>query len=296
MSLVALPDVYEYPVASIIRLKNELGTVLAAEFTDVPLVGDDLTRAVVIIQSVLRWKCLKHTLVESSLSHVIGRKLSAAAWIDLAHALVGNRLQLSRLQAYSPWAVQLVDEFVPVQILKVEEGRKPDGTRGARLTVKVLAGPPAAMRLSWFWTGPQLDARAVKLGFDRVGRPEDPPKPHVLHHCRELVGLRCHALVSAMASRDVPGLTMMDPGKFVDRNRSLIKLRYRPVSQYPCPLDLPVFRECHYCPADQAKCPLACLDVPGRIGPCEGCGDMEALMPADPAVTRCEACLRVPPA
>jgi hypothetical protein len=228
-----------------------------------------------------------------SIRHSVGQTLTPELLQEIAWRLAGNVPRLQRGQPVPPWNRQADEEFVPVQIFRVQKIRR-FGNVSVEWSARVLAGTSVGLTVHKTWSDKLCRAIAQRLGFGKpwqAGRYED---------AVELFGLRFYVLIEPKLCGTSPGFETIwyddaeekiRPGSFYDYNRTIIRMRQRPDDFFPCPQGLPHSLPCRLCVFGQDQCPAATHGRTYTQRRCDSCERDDAYFdPTFPTRVLCVEC------
>jgi len=228
--------------------------------------GDGFGALIDDLASALASRGVDREVVADSCRYLLGGPLSPTDLAVLSWRLAGNVDRLKAGLAVTPWSVQRVDEWMPIQVLSCRPARDRRRRRGVYLAFRALAGTGCPVSSEQFWTSEQCWFFATALGFERrrrLGYDGDP---------RNFVGLRLHGLFTPASCRfgslRFDGLRVT--GALSSHNRELIEVRAR---ASPCPRGHSHL--CSSCPVGYTgadRCRYATHPEPWSARPCAGCG------------------------
>jgi hypothetical protein len=230
-------------------------------------------------------------VLRESLIHLAARRLSREMLVEEAWRLAGNVERLQQFHPVPPWNRQVCDEYVPVQVTGVLPQER-DKREYAELTLRVLAGTPAPSVIRKTWSKKFCAWMARSLGFPR------PWQPSHFEDVRQLAGLQFYALIEQRLCGTLPVFEKVwtdaedrkvRPPSCYDHNRTLINLRYRPLSAYPCPGKFKPAAPCHACPLGLEACPLAVHTKTFKTQWCRHC-QKEAAFDSELSAVMCAKC------
>ena len=140
----------ETPSFNIREIERRRETLIAGVLT--PYVGHKFNPDEVSIQLHQALPTgIPYDAVFESTRYLAGQQFERKDALGLAWRLAGNIKRLKEGQTVLPWTVQFTDEWVPLQILRVERTRDHRNRIGYSCTFRVMAGSPAAMKIINFW-------------------------------------------------------------------------------------------------------------------------------------------------
>lgn len=197
---------------------------------DTTITGSELSEIADALRRALPGT-VKRDVVFESVRHLVGRKLTAYTAAKLAWRLAGNLARLKAGESVRPWVGGLSGpEYLPLEAIKATPLRDARNRLGYELSFMVLAGTPAAEKVSRYWTNAQVRWVAMRIGFSA------PWGKYPFHKGTEIVGLRLLVRADPELSRGgVIGFTACEeqPPSFVSWNRKEV-LRFR-MHIEPCP-------------------------------------------------------------
>ncbi len=241
----------------------------------------DINRLVESIRGMLP-AGVTYDAVFESVRYLAGKPLGELDAIRLAWRLAGNINLLKAGQPVPPWSLQRHDEWVPLQIVKIFRTRNSKDQLGFDVTTRVLAGTPAPLKISSFWSVRVVRLVASKLGFSR------PWDKYPFHTAQELVGLRFYGLIEAIRSRGRPEFHEVEcSDSFIKWNReNVLKLRLR----VGCKCPAGFLHKCHLCAYGYDRCAAATHPKTFTIGNCAGCGGQDVPFDPDDSWPHCVKC------
>ena len=225
-------------------------------------------------------RCSKDVVL-ASVQPYIGRPLTAELRDQIAWHLAGNQGRLQRGRPVGPWTVQREQEWVPLHTVRVVKLRD-RGRVGYRASFRVLAGTPAGLVISHFWSASAIGLVARRVGFTH-GDGLYPFSRGV-----ELVGLRMLALLDPERSYDLPGFRTTDcsPGLIRWNRKNVLSIRVRRPG-HPCPFS---YRHpCWRCVVGFVDCPAGTHRYTYEIGECPTCGK-ETVFDVEDETRECVSC------
>lgn len=223
----------------------------------------------------------RDVLVES-VRYLAGTVLTEVEAIRLAWRLAGNLPRLRQGLPVHPWIVQQQDEWVPLQILRCVSTKNPRGQIGYDFTFRILAGTPAPLKITQFWSRRVAKYVARQIGFSA------PWGTYPYRFARDMVGLRLLGHVEAQLSRTVPVFRdIAGTNSLIQWNRrQVLKLRLR-VGQ-SCPERFT--HACARCPIGYRQCPAGTHAETYEIGRCSRCNNDDALFDPEDTLPDCVSC------
>ena len=224
------------------------------------------------------------TLFES-VRNLAGVSLTRQSAVRLAWRLSGNLKLLKAGTAVPPWTTQFCDEWVPLQILRIERTRNSYNKVGYNASCRVLAGTPATMKIQHFWNVKATSAIACKIGFSQ------PWGKYPFKGGYSMVGLRILGLIEARRSRSQPSFFQVScPASMLKWNRdNVLKLRCR-ADGLRCPNNYR--HECTKCAIGYDRCPAGTHFRTYRIGTCSRCATENSLFDPEDIMPDCVECMR----
>lgn len=260
-------------------------------FTDTVVQGgalDDLTTAIhEELPEKITWEVVYESLVSLAGTTLTEDLLDATAW-----RIAGNVPRLALHKPAVPWCRQEVDELVPVQVTNVHYGYTPTKKPGGTFELTVLAGTPASMVLSKFWTIGYCHLLKSMLGFSA------PWGAYPFEDIRQFVDLRFTVRISSALSGTSPQFEKIwqendriKPQSLFDWNREIMRRRAR--KRFKCPMNYELEDvKCHYCWLGQDRCDAATHELTYQQRLCESCEKTAWFDPAAPQDDLCIACYR----
>lgn len=214
--------------------------------------GDEFNRFVIDLHSLLP-VTVSIDIIYASVMNSAGKPLSREYLQALAWRLAGNMKLLKDGIVVPEWLNQTTLEWVPISIRSVTPGKSYSEKPGCFVNYLVLAGTPAGLSFTTFWTINQARLMAYNLGFKTKGKNKFPFTSFV-----ELTRMRFYGLLDPQLSKD-NSASFSDfrvPGTVLKYNREILKTRFR---LNPCPLGYELHElACHNCPVGYGTCIAGC--------------------------------------
>lgn len=198
--------------------------------------------------------------VEGSVEGVAGQVMTDQVLDVTVWRIAGNLSRLSRKEdgVVPAWTGQRRAEWVPAQVLSASRCRNGTGKVGYAFTFLVMAGTPAGLRMTKFWSDQFCRFAARSFGFNTRPPPRhgDKPARGQFRHPTELVGMRLTAFVEPrLSTPSSPGFEKMRFGAAdLTWNREQLKYRDRLLPAYACPHKVPDAVPCFRCPHGAKSC------------------------------------------
>lgn len=200
--------------------------------------------------------------IMSSVSKLITREnIIRTIW-----RLAGN---LDKLKADIPvheWLYQTELEWVPIFIYRVNKGKNYNNKTGFFVEYRVIAGSPAGLKFTTFFSMPYVRFLAKSLGYKSSRRYD-----FRLHDGKELTGMYLYILLDPKLSKEnKPGFYhFYVPASYKKLNLEKIKFRRRIVK---CPMDYSLSEmPCHLCPMGYDSCLGGCRPKTLYLKGCPRC-------------------------
>lgn len=191
-----------------------------------------------------------------------GQKLCLKTAAEFSWRLAGNLDNLINGIPIMPAGRQLVDEWWPVQILRLDHAYK-RGKTGFNVRFRALAGSYCPHVFEHFLSRPSCAVIARSIGFSRS-------RPYA-HHSH-LVNLRLSVFIEAARSLESPFFREVACSATMrDYNAALIDIRIR---NKPCPRDYTHL--CESCAVGCATCPAAVFQKDLVVKHCDKCDSEQA--------------------
>lgn len=220
--------------------------------------------------------------VFESVRHMAGETLVELDAIRLAWRLAGNLRLLKAGHPVPPWTAQRADEWVPLQVLRIVKTRNAKEMIGYDVTTRVMAGSPAPLKLSSFWSIRVARYVSSQIGFSRPWHKYPYSEPV------DLVGLRFYGLIEAARSRGKPEFHEVQcPDSLKQWNRdNVLKGRLR--VGISCPQQFQ--HACRVCAIGYDRCQYATHSKTFNVGFCNSCGTENAAFDPDDPSPHCADC------
>jgi len=275
------PALPAYSPTAIRALARKLTVQVAAGYDYAELRGNALDGFVAAFRAVVEG--VPYSVAYETCRPLVGKILRRDVVETWAYRIAANRALLLEGTPVLPWTTQAGDEWVPVQVLDGVPDMDRWNHPGMRYTIAFLAGSPAALHGTRFWTREQASFLSGHLGFTRSFS----KKALKFGHSSQLVGLQFYAFVEARLSKDSPTFEKVDVSQSMRvRNKDLLRRRLRPEGG-PCE-PMKFDWACHHCAVGRDRCDLAVHARTYESRFCNECGNEAAF---DPTVTdQCVAC------
>ncbi len=188
---------------------------------------------------------------------------------EMAWRLAGNTRRLTQGRAVPAWRVQVMAEWVPLQILWARREPNRRGNPGALFGFRVLAGTPAGKLIERWLSRKQCYIVARQMGFtyprgDNDGLPYAAPE--------EFVRLRLLGLVLPELCRDGPQFQDIQVSPtLLAWNKEILKRRARVHPKFRCQKDLPASFPCWKCPIGFLQCAAGTHRLNWKVQECSKC-------------------------
>ena len=234
-----------YNINSILRMRGCLLDEVFRPFFDCAIVGGSFRS---LVAAVSRRMKAQPDVIFSSLTNLLGCKLTEQTAKDTAWRLAGNRTRLQRGLAVPPWNVQKYAEWVPVEIRSWEAARK-RGKYGGNYVFVILAGTSCSLKIRVFWSS------AVSQYVSRMVGYTSNKRSYPIHHPSELVRMRLLSLIEPRLSFDFPSFWKVTAASYLNRhNLRIIQLRRRRAGKYIISCPSGFSWPCYQCPAGYNDC------------------------------------------
>jgi hypothetical protein len=193
---------------------------------------------------------VSYTTVFDSVQELAGAELTPTLLYSTLWRLAGNLDTLRSGTAVPPWHGQRTLEWVPIVVLAYKSHRTQKNKIGGLFTCRVLAGSPASLELTKFWSRGFCQLLSSRIGYSAPWR----KKP--FKHSTQLVQMRLMVLMDPEWSQpNLPAFSeICGTSGLIRHNQEIIKKRYK--DGWKCPRG---FRhECHSCFVGYKECPAAC--------------------------------------
>lgn len=227
---------------------------------------------------------LDETVLFESLRYLAGRPLETPEAMTVSWRLAGNLKRLRGGTPVVPWASQVANEWVPMQILKISLGKTGTVTQriGYLVDLRILAGSACPLRVTAFWSRELAGMLSRRIGFSGAYGKYRYTGPADLTNLR-LIGL----LEPERCKQHRPGFHEMKvPPSFVDYNRkNVLRMRCR---VDPCPRDYT--HPCSRCSVGYTECAAATHRLTYISKTCQICTNAEAMFDDDVSREMCIEC------
>lgn len=209
---------------------------------------------------------VSHDAVFESVRGLVGSLLERKAAAEFAWRLAGNLSLLTAGQPVVPWTVQIKDEWIPVQILRVDQSQR-NYRPGYLFQCRVLAGSSCPMIFEQFLSRGSCAGISRTVGFNRTM-----PYTNGLH----FTNLRMWVGVEAARSAESPQFQQVDcSSAMLAHNKKLLEIRTR---AQPCPRNFQ--HMCEHCDIGYDECIAAIFPKRLEKKLCENCNEVRYFDPS----------------
>jgi hypothetical protein len=255
--------------------------------------GPSFTQFVSEVTSLLPPR-VRSEAVTASLECLAGRLITEDVLKMTMWRLAGNLELLARGDCIPPWTHQPYAEWVPAQILSALRHKTHRGKMGHIFTLVILAGLPAGLKVSKFWTDRAVRYIARAMGFARwpPGPRSSKPAINLLQNPTELVNMRLTIMIDPdLCVGEGPAF---DRTKVLDRdvrfNKDQLKYRARRDPAHACPFSMPDAVPCFRCPKGTVSCRAATHPVDLEFRLCPTCHFDRAAFDPSVSTAMCLKC------
>lgn len=267
-----------------------LRDAVGLEFLNTTPRGADFDRLVDLVIEVLDPKLHRQTVADS-IQNLAGTPLDDKLIDDTAWRLAGNLKRLRQRRAVPPWHGQKLPEWVPVQVVSCRRSKSKKYQSGATVGFRVMAGTPCPRIVLKWWSLKQCRFYSTDFGWSKPGGGKSGPPRYPYSAPEQLVGLRCHVLITPDESTTEPGfLVPRFPAEVAAWNSDMIKRRLRSGPTYRCPAGLPDSFPCQKCPRGYTTCKAGTHRLDWVERPCPVCGKQDAYFDPEGAADQCVDC------
>lgn len=215
---------------------------------------------------------IRRDVVYETTRQLLGHELTTELAKEFAARVAGNLHRLRANLPATPWVGQREDEWVPVQVVRVELGKRREQI-GHYISVVVLAGGCCPSRLTRFWRREMFGAMSARVGFTpRWGK-----LPFTA--AEQFVSLRFMAKIEAARSAEQPIFTEVGvPASHKDWNLAVLKRRFKII---PCPNGWT--HVCHHCAVGLEACAAATHLKTYEMKFCHSCHENVPFDPESPS-------------
>lgn len=255
-----------YNIDRIIKLKQKIINEILFQYFGLPLVDDDYKDLVKQILKVLPVG-IDYDVLFQSMSNVVGLPINDKIAEELAWRLAGNVHNLKKGKIVNPWKTQLINEWVPVQVISVnptvkfyKDKNKSVNKQAAYIRLKILAGSPSSLEMTKLWTNDYIRYLRTEFGFSNWNKLKiqgtfSKTNNYPFYDVTELFRLRFLVLIEPNLCRDGPSFEKLKcPSSYKTWNREIFKLRHR--IDFQCPKNY--IHQCYECPIGFDQCKAAC--------------------------------------
>lgn len=247
--------------------------------------------------------------VVDSIRPLAGRKLDVETGTELCWRLAGNYTKLLAGETVQPWAKQVDNEWVDVQVTNVvdmirtfksKDSVGPDGNpiyvgrHGVEVSFLILTGSPAGRRFSKFMSFDLCDLLKSHFGFDKFNRERYSTKGAVsrwpFSEAIEFYGLRVQIKLSPalIVGQEIDFRECRASSSTKRWSRQIMSMRLR--EEFNCPAGYPDRFPCHKCPKGFEACPAACHPRNFVKRPCPRCLRDSRYFNLDSPLQHCIGC------
>lgn len=203
---------------------------------------------------------VSHDALFESARVLAGDPLSRKTAAEFAWRLAGNVHLLNASSPVLPWTIQVKDEWVPVQVLRVEAAVK-NYRAGYVFSCRALAGSPCPMVFEQFLSRASCAAISRTVGFNNTM-----PYTNGLY----FTNLRMWVGVEAARSNEAPQFQQVDCSSAMQQyNKKLLAIRTR---AQPCPNNFSHL--CEHCEVGYDECVAAIFPKRLEKKLCEICQEI----------------------
>lgn len=284
---------WRHNIPEVFKLRREIRTALSLVCSEpTPKIGEEFEILVEAIGEHLP-KSIDYDTLFESVAHMAGEPLVPRLLDSVAWRLAGNLDRLRRRRPVVPWHHQNFAEWVPVQVMAARPRAAGKFKPGYTFSFKALAGTPAGLTMTRFWSRKYCFFVSKHMGFSRKRRSQrDERMPErKFYDPRQLISLRMLALVTPELSNREPGFEKIHlPEPAMKWNREQMDRRDRLKPGYTCPQGFPPSILCHRCHFGYAYCPAGTHRLTYTFEECPFCGNTEAPFDADLSEEMCVLC------
>lgn len=250
MAGTSLWTTMRYDLNRVIATRDDLFEKIFGRYLGSRPEGDDF---VTLVNALADYLKVTDSVILESIRTVAGQRMTQQLALKTAWRLAGNVKRLRAGRFVPPWVHQYEPEVVPVQAISCEFQRTKRQRPMFVFQLRVMAGTPAPMLLSAWWSRSFCYILARRIGYTsrRGSFPFSDP--------RELVNMRLLVLLDPSKTRDGrPGFCEVRCSAGLKRwNRSIIEKRFRRQghNHWPCPYGFDHY--CYQCPIGYVDCEAA---------------------------------------
>lgn len=247
----------QFNITRIFKQRDKLFLALRP-YIDATISGQVFTDLVEDIFAALPDNVSHDAVFETSRS-LAGAELAKKTAAEFAWRLAGNIPLLLRGKPVVRWTVQVSDEWVPVQVIRVEVAHK-HYRSGYVFQCRALAGTPCPLVFEQFLSRGSCAGIARTVGFNSTM-----PYTNGLH----FTNLRMWVGVEAARSADMPQFQQVDCSPAMrEYNKKILAIRTR---AQPCPRNFSHL--CEQCELGYNECVAAIFPKRLEKRLCENCGE-----------------------
>lgn len=222
---------------------------------------------------------IKRDVVYETARQLLDVELKPPLCLEFAWRVAGNLARLKEGKVVKPWASQEIDEWVPLQIVRVTPGRNQYDEIGHFATMRVLAGSPCPKVIHRFFGRRFSNAMARRLGFSRRNG------QYPFADTAQFVNLRFLGKIEVDKCRDEPKYGAVEcPQSMIDYNREILRVRLHIIE---CPNGW--VHPCHRCVIGYQTCPAGTHRQDYVKAFCHGCST-DAYFDPDSKSEHCVQC------
>lgn len=281
MSLVTLP---RYSVPAILKLRDRLCQRLIPRYSPLALGGSEVELFADELAALLPKSVLLPALMDT-VRQLIGTELTPEFLRDFSWRLAGNLASLKEGRTVVPWRSPGIEEWVPMQVLRVDPAPDYRGKGGRHtLRLRILAGSACPLLISKTFSKESLVVASRHFGFSKY------QGQHPYLAAQLMTSLRFYGLLDpAKSRRDLPGFFQIRcPPGCLEHNTEILRIRFRTHGK-TCPRNYQ--HDCHQCAIGYETCPGGThrKDLMERL--CDTCGKIAWFDPELPP-EKCIGCWR----
>jgi hypothetical protein len=254
-----------YALSKIFKTRDNMYGTLKMRYVGIVLQESALESVLLDIQAHLP-KTVPTPVLFETLRQYVGTKMEPQFLLDLAWRLSGTVKRLQQGIPAVPWKNPGIEEWAPMQILRVDPAPPRKTEHQYNLKMRILAGSACPLVIEKVFLRRALSTIGGVMGFTNSSGGRLMQRPE------ELVNLRFYGRLNPELARNgKPGFfDIRCPASCLEHNLELLKIRFRQ-GDATCPRSYR--HECHACPVGYVSCPAGVHrdDLVQIV--CQTCGD-----------------------
>ena len=241
-----------YSIKQIMRLRSKLVDRLARQFAGITLDAADITVIIDILRDIMS-PSISTRVISQTVDQLIGTTLSAADIAQFCWLLAGNQARLRRGEAVARWQSPGVEEWVPLQVTRVDPAQLRNDNYNYMFRLRVLAGAASGLLVTKRFPARMLMMLSQVGGFTGT-RSAHNSRPY--QSAYQFVSLRMFGWLDPDLVRDRQPMfhSIRFPSGCLAYNQEILSKRYRHAG-FKCPQNFT--HDCHVCTVGMQQCEMA---------------------------------------